>query len=159
MCILDRKQVQIKHKQADLRGSPKPGTSTETADCILLEEWYKHSTQPSTIPQNPVFHSYTRCFSQICTCTHSHNCIIFFSALDTLPLHFLYTSLHSLVSVFIGEYRSICAANYYNEQKSWWLEKSWQICYNNIFESMIHLVEIFIIEIAVALERVREVRL
>ena len=27
-----------KHKQANLRGSPKPGTSTETADCILLEE-------------------------------------------------------------------------------------------------------------------------
>jgi len=25
-------------KQADLRGSPKPGTSTEAADCILLEE-------------------------------------------------------------------------------------------------------------------------
>jgi hypothetical protein len=38
LCILDRKQTQIKHKQADLRGSPKPGTSTETADCILLEE-------------------------------------------------------------------------------------------------------------------------
>ena len=27
-----------KHKQADLRGSPKSGTSTEAADCILLEE-------------------------------------------------------------------------------------------------------------------------
>ena len=25
-------------KQADLRGSPKPGTSTEAADCILMEE-------------------------------------------------------------------------------------------------------------------------
>ena len=25
-------------KQADLRGSPKPGTSTEATDCILLEE-------------------------------------------------------------------------------------------------------------------------
>jgi hypothetical protein len=25
-------------KQADLRGSPQPGTSTEVADCILLEE-------------------------------------------------------------------------------------------------------------------------
>lgn len=24
--------------QADLRGSPKPGTSTEAADCILMEE-------------------------------------------------------------------------------------------------------------------------
>ena len=38
LCILDRKQTQIKHKQADLRGSPKPGTSTEAADCILMEE-------------------------------------------------------------------------------------------------------------------------
>ncbi|KAI5555558.1 hypothetical protein BDE02_19G090000 [Populus trichocarpa] len=38
LCILDRKQTQIKHKQADLHGSPKPGTSTEAADCILLEE-------------------------------------------------------------------------------------------------------------------------
>jgi hypothetical protein len=38
LCILDRKQTQIKHKQADLRGSPKPGTPTEVADCILLEE-------------------------------------------------------------------------------------------------------------------------
>jgi hypothetical protein len=38
LCILDRKHTQIKHKQADLRGSPKPGTSTEATDCILLEE-------------------------------------------------------------------------------------------------------------------------
>jgi len=38
LCILYRKQTQIKHKQADLRGSPKPGTSTEAADCILMEE-------------------------------------------------------------------------------------------------------------------------
>jgi hypothetical protein len=38
LCILDRKQTQIKHKQADLRGFPKPGTSTEATDCILLEE-------------------------------------------------------------------------------------------------------------------------
>ena len=38
LCILDRKQTQIKHKQTDLRGSPKPGTSTEAADCILMEE-------------------------------------------------------------------------------------------------------------------------
>jgi len=30
--------INKKHKQADLRGSPKPGTSTEAADCILLEE-------------------------------------------------------------------------------------------------------------------------
>jgi len=38
LCILDRKQTQIKHKQADIRGSPKLGTSMEAADCILLEE-------------------------------------------------------------------------------------------------------------------------
>ena len=56
MCILDRKQTQIKHKQTDLRGSPKPGTSTEAADCILLEEWYKHSTQPNTT-------HWTQCFT------------------------------------------------------------------------------------------------
>jgi hypothetical protein len=28
-----------------------------------LEEWYKHSTQPSTIPQNPVFHSNLHLFT------------------------------------------------------------------------------------------------
>ena len=38
LCILDRKQTQIKHKQADLRGSSKSGTSTEAANYILLEE-------------------------------------------------------------------------------------------------------------------------
>jgi hypothetical protein len=80
-------------KQADLRGSPKPGTSTEAADCILLEEWYKHSTQPSTIPQNPVFHSYTRCFSQIYTCSLSqlhyfllHTCTHTFTCTNCLHL-------------------------------------------------------------------------
>jgi hypothetical protein len=41
--------------QADLRGSPKPGTSTEAADCILMEEWYKHSTQPNTTHKNQCF--------------------------------------------------------------------------------------------------------
>jgi hypothetical protein len=57
-----------------------------------LEEWYKHSTQPSTIPQNPVFHSYPRCFSQIYTCSLSqlhyflllHTCTLLLSLCTTL---------------------------------------------------------------------------
>jgi hypothetical protein len=100
LCILDRKQTQIKHKQTDLRGSPKSGTSTEAADCILLEEWYKYSTQPNTTPQNSVFHSYTR-FSQICTCTHSHSCTVFLSLCT--HLHCLCTLYTSLVSICLHE--------------------------------------------------------
>ena len=38
LCILDRKQTQKTQRQADLRGSPKLGMSTETTDYILLEE-------------------------------------------------------------------------------------------------------------------------
>jgi hypothetical protein len=75
--------TESKHKQADLCGSPKPGTSTEAAYCILLEEWYKHSTQPGTIPVNPVFHSYTWCFSQICSFSLSK---LYLHSLHTLPL-------------------------------------------------------------------------
>jgi hypothetical protein len=41
--------------QADLRCFPKPGTSTEAADCILMEKWYKHSTQPNTTHKNQCF--------------------------------------------------------------------------------------------------------
>jgi len=74
---------------------PKPGTSTEAADCILLEEWYKYSTQPNTTHKKPVFHSYTL-FSQIFTCTHSHSCThhtslhtYFLHTQCTLPLSFL----------------------------------------------------------------------
>jgi len=127
-----------KHKQADLRGSPKTGTSMEAADCILLEEWYKHSTQPNTTLQNPVFHSYTRCFSLICTCTHSHSCTLYSLsslALTTLALHTSFVSFSLSLSTF---YRRNGSINIVVEKErvvdsgegGWrWLRKMLTICY------------------------------
>ena len=100
LSILNRKQTQIKHKQVDLCGSSKRGTSTETADCILLEEWYKHSTQPGTILETQCF-TLTLGVSLKSALFHSH----------TLPLH---TPLSALsMSPFIGEMEAFAATNKY----------------------------------------------
>ena len=79
---------------------------------------------PNTIPQNPVFHSYTRCFSQICIFTHTRCCAL---------------ALHN--TLFIGEWRSIgsnpCATNYYHEKS----HGSWKKV--DKFATNLHLGKIF----------------
>ena len=136
---------------------PKPGTSTEAADCILMEEWYKHSTQPNTTPQNPVFHSYTR-FSQICTFSRlsqlhclplsAHTCTVFMPSLHcTLSRLSLYRRMEKHWQ------QPMCRTNYYNDKShGGWrkVDKNVDNCYTFLLNKTLKILPLFSIDVEIA---------
>jgi len=109
--------------QADLRGSPKPGTSTEATDCILMEEWYKHSTQPNTTHEN-------QCFTLTLFSLKSSLAFTLTVALTTL--------LCTLASCTHSTFSTLCTLSRLSLYR--WMEKHWQqpMCRTNYYNDKSH---------------------
>ena len=118
--ILDQKQIQIKHKQVNLRGSPKPSTIHGDSRLYIIEGMIQtlNSTQYNPIkPSVSLLHSVflsNLYFSLSQLHSLALTTLPLFSALDTS--FFSIISLHSLVFVFIGEGDSLVV-----EKKGEWL--------------------------------------
>jgi len=98
LCIMDRKQTQIKTQTSRFTWFPKTGYVHGGSKLYIIGGMIQTLNSTPVQSQNPVFHSYTRCFSQICS--------------QLSKLHLLHTPLHLhplllSLSPFIGEMRAL----------------------------------------------------